>query len=167
MRRLRGFTLIELLVVMLIIGVVTGAVTLAVGGSAERTLELAAQRAQARIALACERAVVGGHDLGIAVTEDGLRFGYIGAEGWLPFAEGEGEELRERPLGDGLVLHLLRDGERLPPADGIEPQLACFSSGELTPFELRLARAESPRHWRLRGQLDGKLQLEAVDEALR
>jgi general secretion pathway protein H len=158
-----GFSLIELLVVLVIIGVVLATVTLAIGGSGDRELENAARRAQARIALACERALVGGHDIGFSLVEDRLRFGYLTPQGWQPFAPRAGEELRERSLGEGLALELLRDGIVLDAVDALDPQLACFSSGELTPFELRLARADVGRHFILRGGLDGRILLEASD----
>ncbi len=166
MRRGGGFSLIELLVVLVIVGVVVGAVTLAIGGSGSRELENAARRAQARIALACERAMLGGHDIGFSLVDAGLRFGYLTPQGWQPFAPQAGEELRERPLGDGLRLELLRDGLPLPAggavdADGaLRPQLVCYASGELTPFELTLTRDDVPQRWRLRGRIDGELQLD-------
>jgi general secretion pathway protein H len=158
-----GFSLIELLVVLVIIGVVLAAVALSVGGSGDRALEDAARRAQARIGLACERAVLGGHDIGFSLVDGRLRFGYLTPQGWLPFTAGRGEELRERELGTGLELELHRDGERLADEDAAAPQLVCFASGELTAFELQLARADVARRWRLRGRLDGRLELEALD----
>jgi general secretion pathway protein H len=162
-RRRHGFTLIEILVVLVIIGVVLGTVTLAVGGSGERELENAARRAQARIALACERAVLGGHDIGFSLVEEALRFGYITPQGWQPFGPRSGEELRERSLGDGVAIELSRDGLVLANEDEAAPQLACFSSGELTPFEMRLSRADVARQWQLRGRLDGRMETEASD----
>ncbi len=158
-----GFTLIELLVVLVIIGVVLGTVTLAVGGSGERELENAARRAQARIALACERAVMGGHDIGFSLVDAALRFGYISPQGWQPFGPRSGEELRERSLGDGVEVELTRDGLVLANDDEAAPQLACFSSGELTPFELRLARSDVARQWHVRGRLQGRIEIEASD----
>lgn len=168
MRRSGGFTLLEVLVVVVIAGVLVGAATLAIGGGGDRELENAARRAQARIALACERAVLGGHDIGFALVDDGLRFGYLAPQGWQPFADGRGDELRERPLGNAIELELRRDGERIDTVSDAAletgpPQLACFASGELTPFELRLARADVEREWQLRGALDGRVTLEALD----
>src|SRR5688572_11902937 len=86
-RAAQGFTLIELLVVLVIAGVLIGALVLAAGGSGARELENAAQRSRGLIALACERALLSGRDLGFAPTRDGLRFGYFVAEGWRPLGD--------------------------------------------------------------------------------
>jgi general secretion pathway protein H len=162
----RGFSLIELLVVLVIIGVVLGAVTLAVGGSGEREVEDAAKRAQARVQLACERALLGGYDIGFSLVGEAMRFGYLTPQGWQPFAPGQGEELRERPLGPGLTLELRRDGVVIADAGDAAPQLVCHASGELTPFELQVARDDVARRWQVSGALDGRVELAATD-ALR
>lgn len=160
-RAARGFTLIELLVVVAIAAVVTTAVVLAWRGSGVREVENAARRAQALVTLACERAVIGGRDIGFAPVADGLRFGYFARDGWQPLGDSRNDELRPRALGNGLVLRAWRDGvdlELVPEAPD-EPPFACFSSGELTPFVLEIARADAPQPWTLQGDLDGTLTL--------
>lgn len=159
-----GFSLIEVLVVLVIVGVMTAAVTISIRGSGERAVENAAQRARALILLACERAVLSGRDIGFTPVLDGLRFGYFGREGWQPVPEGGNDELRVRALGQDLQLTARRDGLDLPLADepGTEPAFACLSSGELTPFVLRLARDDAELIWELEGHLDGEIQLRQV-----
>lgn len=161
----RGFTLLELLVVMAIMAVVAGMAVLASGGVGSRRLENAARSAEALVALACERAGFTGRDLGIALVEDGLRFGYLVPQGFLLVEDDPADPLRPRPLGEALGLLLVRDGEALEPQTDppTTPQLACFASGELTPFRLELAAAGEGERWLLEGQLDGSLQLERAD----
>ena len=77
----RGFSLIEILVVLVIAGVLAGALVIAAGSSGPRELENAARRAQALVQLACERALIGGRDIGFAPVEGGLRFGYFEPDG--------------------------------------------------------------------------------------
>lgn len=163
----RGFTLIELLVVVAIVAAVTAAVTLSVFGSGVREVENAARRAEALIALACERAVIGGRDIGFAPVAGGLRFGYFERDGWQPLGDNRADELRPRDLGEGIVLTAERDGEALALGEDApdEPPFACFSSGEMTPFVMEIARVDAPLPWRLEGEIDGSLELREGDDA--
>lgn len=158
----RGFSLIEVLVVLVIVGVVMGGVALTVSGGDARELENAARRAQALVALACERAVLGGRDIGFAPVQEGLRFGYFGIDGWRDLDAVASDELRPRALGSGVTLRAERDGEALVVTRDVPrvPPFACLSSGELTPFAIELSRAGAPDVWRLEGQLDATLTLQ-------
>ncbi|MGQ0800531.1 MAG: type II secretion system minor pseudopilin GspH [Pseudomarimonas sp.] len=165
-RQSHGFTLIEVLVVVIIIGVVAGAATLAITGSGSRELENAARRAEVRIRLACERAVFSGQDLGFSLREGVLSFGYLLPDRWLRVADTPDEALRERVLGEAIAVTISRDGLPLftdTDDDLSKPQFVCYSSGELTPFELTLAREGVSEQWRLLARLDGELELERVD----
>lgn len=166
MSRNHGFTLIEILVVLVIAGALIGALVLASGGSGPRDLENAARRAQSLIAVACERAVIGGRDIGFAPVEGGLRFGYFELDGWREMADRPNDELRPRALGDGIELAAERDGEPLDlePDAPVEPPFACLSSGELTPFTLRLTRPGVQDEWQLEGHLDGGLELALTND---
>lgn len=165
--RSRGFTLIELLVVIVIAAVLVATLVLAAGGSGSRTLENAARRQHGLVALACERAVLAGRDIGFAATREGMRYGYFLGDGWRPLGSDGSDELRARPWGDGVEVTLERDGEVLTPAEQVpaEADFACFSSGELTPFRIDLRRSDVAQAWRLEGQLDGKLTLTMLDDA--
>ena len=163
----RGFTLIEVLVVLVIVGVVVVAVTLSVGGSSARVLENAALRARGLVALACERSVLSGRDIGFTPIRDGLRFGTYDIEGWRPFRDSVADELRPRAIGEGVTLAAWRDGDAVAVEDDVPqaPAFACLSSGELTPFVVEFERADVDQRWRLEGRLDGGLTLEAIDRA--
>jgi general secretion pathway protein H len=168
-RAARGFTLIEILVVMVIAGVLIGALVVASGGSGPRELENAARRAQSLIEVACERAVIGGRDIGFAPVQGGLRFGYFELDGWHEVADRPDDELRPRDLGDGIEVAAERDGEPLVLGTDApkEPAFACLSSGELTPFVLRLTRPGVKDAWQLDGHLDGSLELALRADAAR
>jgi len=62
-----------------------------------------------------------------------------------------------------LQVELSREGRNvdLSGARAASPQLVCFSSGELTPFALRLTLADAP-HYRVSGAEDATLKTERV-----
>ncbi len=159
--RAAGFTLIEVLVVIVIVGVLALAVTLAVGGSAERRLRGEAERFAALVAHACTQAELGGRDIGIAVLAGGYRFNRFDTEGWQPLPDAG--ELRRRVWPEGLTAELGRDGRPLARSEaGDRPQLVCFASGELTPFDLVLRLGDAGQAQRVRGESDGAVSVEAL-----
>ncbi len=158
-----GFTLIEVLVVVVILAVLAAAVSLALaGGGGERQLEREAQRLSALVAYACEQAELTGHSVGLSFARGGYVFSERAREEWRPYADGE---LRQRRWMAGLSAELSREGVPLRLEDNLpaRPQLACFPSGELTPFRLELALAGRGAGWRLHGEPDGALSLERRD----
>ena len=161
----RGLSLIELLVVMVILGVVVGALLLSIGGGAARELEAQARRIEALLGLACEQAELTGRDLGIFISRARIEFAWRGPDRWYPLADASREPLRPRALDAGIELGLERDGEALllNTDAPVDPQLACLSSGELSPFRMQFARADVDQRWTLAGQVDGSLVLEATD----
>jgi len=161
----RGFTLLELLVVLAIVSVVAGMAVLATGGMGGRRLEHAARSTEALLAHACERAALTGRDVGIALVAGGLRFGYLAPQGFQPLRDDPADPLRPRMLDETVRLILSRDGDVLSPQPDppSAPQLACFASGELTPFTLVLEAHDSSERWQLAGTLDGSLRLERTD----
>jgi general secretion pathway protein H len=162
-RTARGFSLMEILVVIVILAVVAGAVSIAVAGAGgERALTREAERAQALIEFACERAQLSGRVVGISLSQSGYRFSRFEQEVWLPYRE---ETLRTRSWPANFSISLARDdltvrlGEDFPE----RPQLLCYASGELTAFRLELALPDLVRHYRIDGQCDGQVLLTAVD----
>lgn len=156
-----GFSLVELLVVVAIVAVVALAVTLSIGGSAERQLRREAERFDALVGQACAEAELGGREIGVVVGTDGYAFRRLSGSDWqdLPI---DGV-LRPRRWIDGLDPELAREGRHvdlLAPGDA-QPQLVCFSSGELTPFVLTLALGDAPRY-RVSGTEDATLDIERV-----
>ncbi|MCG6117809.1 MAG: GspH/FimT family pseudopilin [Aquimonas sp.] len=157
--------MIELLVVVVVLGVLVSALVLSIGGSSDRALELQARRLQGLLQLACEQAELTGRDVGVFMSADGVGFAWRGPDRWYPLTEAAREPLRTRALEPGIEMTLERDDEtlRLPSERPEAPQLVCLSSGELTPFLLRFARADVTRRWLLRGAMDARLDVEAED----
>jgi len=158
-RRARGFSLIELLVVVALVGLLAGIALIATGvAGVERTLEREARRMAQALNLACERAVLSGRDQGLHLAAARYGFSVQGAELWQINRDGP---LAPHQLASGLGLRVpgLAPDEQ-PEVDwGDRPDVLCFSSGELTPFELALSTADGRSVYLLRGSFDGRIDV--------
>jgi general secretion pathway protein H len=157
MRHARGFTLIELLVVLVIIGTLVSLAVLSTGnGKGGRELRNEAERLVALIGVLADEAVLDGQEYGLLVNAEGYRvLSYDNASG--TWADAPTYKEHRTPASLRLVLEL--DGEALilpapeaaedPPGlvpaklsdekkEPVVPQLLILSSGELSPFRLRL-----------------------------
>lgn len=139
----RGFTLIELLVALAILAVVASVLVVSTSGAGnEPRLRREAERLQARIDAACERAELSGRDLGL----------HLG-EGSYAFSKRRGEDFDlqvEAPLAPYQLpadIRLALDEPELGPVVSERPLMLCFSSGERTSLMLQLlAGANDPRY---------------------
>jgi general secretion pathway protein H len=160
--RARGMSLIELLVVVAVLAVVAGIAVIGLSGAGgSRELEREARRLQSLLALACERAALGGREHGIALARRGYAFQLPTADGWRVITEGE---LRPRELPRGFRLGATRDGLELELEDapGAEPQSVCAPGGELLPFEARIA-FDGARGWTVRALPDARIEVLAPE----
>lgn len=163
----RGFTLIELLVVLVIIGVLVSLATLAVGNDGARLVQEEAQRMAGLIQLAGEEATLQGRELGLQLTRTGYRFMFLarqedGTLQWLAL-ERDGV-LRPRTFHPAITPELLLEGlpQTLPTAASEHgaPQLFLLSSGERTPFRLRLMTDDGRIVRELEGGLLGWIRVD-------
>lgn len=153
-RRQGGFTLIELLVVLVIIGAMVSLSVLATGNAgASRELRDEAERLAALVGVLADEAVLDGKEYGLELDDESYRVLVYDelAASWSPLGSRPAHRV---PASARLVLSL--DGEplKLPepepeknsPGLGKDedkqekpiPQLLVLSSGELSPFSLRL-----------------------------
>lgn len=160
----RGITLIELLVALVIVAVLSAAAVLAMPDFGARRAEVAAERIAALLGMACERAMVTGRDMGVAITADSMVFGSFSQGVFTPLPDDSAEPLRSRRLPDGIGLALRLDGHDIDLARDETPRarIACQANGELTPFALLLKRDGSPR-WRITGTPSGRIERERID----
>jgi len=159
-----GFTLIEILVVIVIVAVLALAVTISIAtAGGERQLGRESERLQALIVHACSQAELSGREIGVRLSAGGYAFSQLGFDGWS--ASEQKDELRARTWLPGMQVALFRDGSevRLAEDESQAPQIICFSSGELSPFVLRLQLGDAARRYEVRGQADGRVEVESVD----
>ena len=160
--RSRGNTLIELVVVIAIVAIVAGAALLAIGAfGGTRVVEREGNRVRELVRAACDRAVASGHDYGVHLGSVGYGFSVSAYQAWTPETAGD---LRQRVLPDGVTLSASREGRPLELAKDApsEPQLVCYASGELTPFELRVA-LDRDTAYVVTGEIDGRLDGKAAE----
>lgn len=159
-----AFSLIEVLVVLVIVSVLALAVSISIASAGgERQLTREAERLQALIEHACRQAELGGREIGLRIGSQGYAFAMLGFQGWM-LAERK-DELRPHDWVAGLRLELLRDGRPVDLLDNAaeSPQLVCFSSGELTPFLLRMELGDVGMRYELRGDVQGSVALKRVE----
>ena len=155
--RVRGYTLIEVVVVVAIVAIVAGTALLAAGAfGGTRVVEREGNRLRELVRAACDRAATSGHDYGVHLATTGYAFSVSAYQRWTPETVGE---LRRRVLPEGVLLVASREGRPLELASDApsEPQLVCYASGELTPFEARV-ELDRDTAWVVTGEVDGTLE---------
>ncbi len=172
-----GFTLIEILVVVVIVATIVGTVVLSMGlVGDDRELETERNRIASLIEVAQDEAMMQGREFGIEFMQSSYRFVEFD-----PFtfqwSEVPGDEMfRLRALPEEMEFDLYLEGQRIsleldpqefsdPEEDDTsaqlgeyEPHLFVFSSGQATPFELRIRRDINDQELVMRGDIFGDIE---------
>lgn len=164
-RNARGFTLIELMVVVVIVGMITTFAVLAIGVTGrDSSIEQESERLDALIRYTREQAELANREYGLRFESGTYEFLVYDArrEEWR--AVEEDDALRLRTLSPGLSFALFLEGRPIVlrrPVDEKtpKPQIMLMSNGDVTPFELRLTRAGTPRIAVLRSDEDQQVLL--------
>lgn len=166
-RRESGFTLLEVILVMAIIGLVMATVQFTIfSKDVTREIEKETQRLQALFSLASDYAVINQLEMGLRIDDEEQTYEFVkfsDDEKWLSMEGQDHFALHQLPEGlslelsleglswqedEGLFDNRIFDEELSVSSDGVEigeeeeepdpPQIFILSSGEITPFELRL-----------------------------
>ncbi|HEX5056051.1 MAG TPA: type II secretion system minor pseudopilin GspH [Gammaproteobacteria bacterium] len=142
--RNRGFTLFEILVALLIIGLIVGVATLAIHNPAPDKLREETRRLEAIISLAQEEAILQSHDFGLSFWQQGYSFQEYFEGKWRKVERDR--ILRTYQLPQGMRLQLTLEGIDvvMSPVEPEKPQVFILSSGEMSPFKLRLKFLDMP-----------------------
>lgn len=179
--RAKGFTLIELLVVIAIIAIVTASVLLSinlVGDDREARTE--GRRLASLVELALDEALMQGRDFGLELSKSGYRFvEYDPLTSTWEEIIGD-DTMRLRSLPDGVSMQLFMEDKRVTLGDELgqieesdsssvnrdqyAPHVLIFSSGDLTPFELHIARDQMEQPIVVTGDLLGNLEITVGEE---
>lgn len=172
-----GFTLIEILVVVIIVGIVSAVVILSFGVLGDdRAMQQQARRLASLVDLASDEALMQGRDYGLEFTRQGYRF--LEHD---PFSrqwqEIIGDDvLRPRQIDDDLELDLVledrnivlserfsaaaADEEDERNADDFAPHILIMSSGETTPFSLRIVRPSDRSEVQVEMSVTGEIEIQ-------
>ena len=174
----QGFTLLELLLVIMVMGYLVSLVKLpAFDTDPFEQVEKVTQRLAVQINLASEQAVLQQQQLGIALSDSSYQFLFFDEEGWQPLAEPifsapEAKDNIQFQLSlDGLswqqdnllsAIEFINEEDQEALAEVPEeqrwalfPQIFLLSSGELTPFDLKISYNngfDEPITFLIRGQ---------------
>jgi len=176
-----GFTLIELLVVIVIIAVISAVALLSLGILGDdRNLQREARRLSSLIELANDEATIQGRDYGLEIMQSGYRF--VEYDPFLDrWYELIGDDfLRPRQLEESLEFELYIEDRRVlldidaadtdqeedeqNLTDDYVPHVLIMSSGDVSPFELRLLRTSDRMALTLSMSLAGELEIENNDQ---
>lgn len=173
----RAFTLIEILVVVSIIGIVLSIAVISLGVLGDdRELREEARRLAALVQVVQDEAVMQGREFGIEFMSNGFRF-----VEYDPFLNTWGEiigdeTLRQRELPEDAEFDLWVEGQHVllenepaafdDPEDddrraritSYTPHILVFSSGDMTPFELRVLRRDLDQSITLESNLLGDIK---------
>ena len=150
---------------LVILAIIAATAVLSVGTlGRDDESEREARRLTALLQLATEESVFQGRDIGLYVEEDRYRF-YAWSRDSLQWQSMDSDSsFRERTLPEGLVMSLTVEDQvvelKAAATEGeIIPQVAIYSSGEITPFDLAIERLFSDVRFVVRGQADGVVQM--------
>lgn len=179
-----GFTLIEVMVVMVIIGIIISFAFLSIGiVGDDRAIKDQAVRMTALIEMASDEAQMQGREYGLELLRTGYRFVEFDPI-LVQWGEVFGDDmLRPRTLGDEMEFELYLEDRRVTleetaadtevPEDpterdigeDYEPHLLIMSSGDITPFEVRILRPIDRQSVLVTYSPAGELDIRNEDEA--
>lgn len=161
LQKTRGFTLIELLVVIVLLGIVTSFAVLSMGTSSlEREMEEEAKRLHGLIKLVHEESIIQAKEVAMDINKQEYKFLEYKNKKWLPLT---GNVFKSRTINSELDIKVAAETQikLFESKDTKGMRLYFLSSGEQTPFEMKISIKNMPRpYYSLNGSFNGKLKLE-------
>jgi len=180
----RAFTLIEILVVMIIVGIISAAALMSFGllGGDDRNLEQDARRLSSLIQIVSDDAVLQGRDFGLELMLSSYR--WVEHDPFVNqwFEVTDDEIMRTRQIEEGTEFEFYTEEHRVllqeeamntevdeddtdrELTEDYLPHVLVLSSGDITPFELRLVRSADRAEVTLTMSLMGEMEIKDDDQ---
>lgn len=164
-RHNKGFTLLELLVVIVLLGIVTSLAVLSMGtSSTESIMEEEAKRLHALIKLVREESIIQAKEIAMEIDKQYYVFFEYKDKKWSPLAN-KIFHARSIPNNLEFKVNIEAQTEIFKKEKQELLRLYFLSSGEQTPFEIKINAQDVPRpYYLLEGKFNGELKLEYVGE---
>ncbi len=178
-----GFSLIEILVVVVILAIVSTVALMSLGVLGDdRELRTEARRMQTLLEIAQDEAILQGREFGMEIMLDSFRFVEFNpfTNEWSVIVGDDTLRLRRLPedvefdllLEDRTVeleldpaeINTNEDAANRNPEEDYSPHLLIFSSGDMSPFELRITRNYDRAVVVLRRDLIGEFEILSPDD---
>lgn len=174
--RSSGFTLLELLVALVIIALLASVAISSTSDDADQTIASEAIKLRQLLLLASEEAVLESREIGVFVDKKAYQFAFLESTNspiqrlkdrqWSPMND---DMFRQRKWPERLRLQLLLDDDYEAPElatndDGEAPPIPAiwiYSTGEVSPFEIRLKDKDSTLVQVIRGTQSG---IESIEQ---
>ncbi len=178
-----GFSLIEILVVVVILAIVSTVALMSMGVLGDdRELRTEARRMQTLLEIAQDEAILQGREFGMEIMLDSFRFVEFNpfTDQWSVIVGDDTLRLRQLPedvefdllLEDRTVelelepaeIKTIEDAADRSREEDYSPHLLIFSSGDMSPFELRITRNYDRAVVVLRRDLIGEFEILSPDD---
>lgn len=160
-----GFTLLELLVVIVLLGIMTSFSVLSMGtSSVEREMEAEAKRLHALIKLVQEEAIIQAKEISMEINKKNYSFLEYKDKKWIPL---KNKVFKPRLIKEPLRFNVETEIKTkiFEEKEGTPLRLYFLSSGEITPFQMRIYASDEPYpYYNLTANFAGQLKLERVDK---
>ncbi|MFV1982459.1 MAG: type II secretion system minor pseudopilin GspH [Thiohalomonadales bacterium] len=158
-----GFTLIELMVVVALIAIVMGSVVLSVGdgGKLDR-LEIETKRMSALIKLLGEEAILKNKEFAVVIDETEYDFQELDKNNKWKSLEGDAVFHKRKITDNSIIEMILEDFDVDFEAQKEKEDVKIFllSSGEMSPFEIKIKDVETEAYFMITGSMVGALKIE-------
>lgn len=149
-QRTKGFTLLELLIVLVILGITISFTVLSFGlKNPQDDIREQGLRLAALMQLASEESILLGQELALEFADEGYSFLNLKKDRW---QEIENDQVfRRRRLPEHMSVELSVEGGEFNNSNDLNQRIYFFSSGEASPFTLRLRSKDTEYSFLLNG----------------